>query len=300
MAIYKSDGNKLTLPYDAVGNALHTAYDANGDVVYTDSPYSPALTFIHSIPMSEFNPNTTISPQGMAIYGNKIFQYFTGDDSLAIIDIDDWTIVGRYALPEFVHGNGLMFGNVIQSSGYPLLYGSQFGLSVSEESRKIAIADVDLSSYSIIGYYDIPASAGYHPQFVADWANGTAYTIGYSNLYTTSGDMIISAFDLSDMTTPTEQWTIPYCGVVQGTTFWNGNIIIIGDSYNYADIRLTFVDVLSHTKSEYLLTKKQSSSMEFQGVDVFDGNLMVSCWIYDNEDSRKLKYWLYSINLPID
>lgn len=303
MAVYSSSGQELAIIYDADGDNLTVAYDDDGDEIFNAAPpepYAPELTFLQSISMSEFNPNRIISPQGMAIYGDYIAQYFTNDDSLRLIDMRDWSIDGAYSLPEFLHGNGLIFGNTVQPSGFPLLYGSQFGESASVESRLIAIAEIGLSSYVIDGYYTIPAAAGYHPQFVADWTNGKAYTIGYSQLSIEYGNMIISEYNISDMETIVDQWTVSYTGIVQGTCFWNGYFIVIGDSYDYSKMRLSFISVTSHEKTEYQFTKKQDHRMEFQGVDVYNNNLIISSWIYDDEDNQKLKYWLYTVNLPVN
>lgn len=298
MAIYNASGTQLLSAYDASGIELATAYDASGDVVFSPEPYVPELTFLHSINMSVLNPDMVISPQGMAIYNGHIFQFSTNDEALHIIDMSDYSQVGSYEIAEFVHGNGLMFGNAVQQTGFPLLYASQWGTSESEESRNITIAQVGISSYGVDGYYEIPVSAGRHPQFVADWINGKAYTIGYSGSSTSSGNMIISAYDLNDMETVIDQWTVSYMGVLQGSTFWDKYIVIVGDFYNYAQVRITFINVETHEKTEFYFLKKQSTRMEFQGVDVVENNLIVSSWIYDAEDSNILKYWLYSVNLP--
>lgn len=299
MAIYNASGTQLLSAYDASGIELATAYTASGDVVFSPEPYVPELTFLHSINMSVLNPDMVISPQGMAIYNGYIFQFSTNDEALHIIDMSDYSQVGSYEVAEFVHGNGLMFGNIVQQTGFPLLYASQWGTSASEESRNITIAQVGTSSYGVDGYYEIPASAGRHPQFVADWKNGKAYTIGYSGPSTSSGNMVISAYNLTDMETVIDQWTVSYMGVMEGSTFWNKYIIMVGDSHSYAQMRLSFINVETHEKTEYLFTKTQSTRMEFQGVDVVGSDLLVSCWIYDAEDSGVLKYWLYTINLPL-
>lgn len=296
MAIYNVNGVTLSGVKDVNNTTLSYAYDVSGNEVFNG--YMPLLTFLHSINMSVFNPDAVVSPQGMAVYGNYAFQYFSTDETLQIIDLTDYSIDGSYAVPEFVHGNGLMFGDTIQASGFPLLYASQWGTSEQSESRWIEIAEVGLSSYSISGHYDIPQSAGYHPQFVADWENEKAYTIGYSTSSTASGNMIVSQYNLSDMTSIIKQWNIPYTGVLQGSTFWNKYIIIIGDSYNYENVKITFVDTDTEQSATYQFVKKQDHQMEFQGVDVYNGNLIISSWIYDDEDNQKLKYWLYTMNLP--
>ncbi len=298
MAIYDKTGANLSQAFNASGSELSVAYDRGGNIVFSPEPYNPQLSFYKSILMSAFNPNMVISPQGMAVYGDYIAQYFTNDDSLRIIDMTDWSVDGSYALPEFVHGNGLVFGKTVQQSGFPLLYGSQFGTSQQDESKRIAIADIGLSSYSIKGNYDIPASVGYHPQFVADWDNGKGYTISYPQLSTGSGNMIIAEFNISDMETIVTQWTVSYMGVVQGSCFWNGYIVVIGDSYDYSKVRVTFINVSTHQKTEFQFDKQQNRNMEFQGVDVLGDDLLISSWIYDSNDSNVLKYWLYKLNLP--
>ena len=298
MAIYNATGTVLTQAFESDGDSLATAYDKDGNAIFSPTPYAPQLSFHKSILMSVFNQNKVISPQGMAVFGNYIVQYFTEDDSIAIIDRTDWSIDGYYELSEFLHGNGLVFGNTIQQSGFPLLYGSQFGESQSEESRYITIANIGLSTYSIEGYYEIPASAGYHPQFVADWANGKGYTIGYAQLSTGSGNMTISEFDITDMTTVENQWTVSYMGVMQGSCFWNGYIVVIGDSYNYSKVKVNFINVQTHEKTVFEFTKYQDHRMEFQGVDVIGNDLLISSWVYDESDSSTLKYWLYTMNLP--
>lgn len=297
MAIYDISGVQLSDAYRNNGVSLDVAYDANGNVIYTKEPYAPSLTFLHSINMSTFS-QSVVSPQGMAVYGKYIAQYFAPDDTLRFIDTTDWSVDGAYSLTEFLHGNGLVFGDTVQTSGFPLLYASQFGTSQESESRLIAIAEVGLSSYTIKGYYDIPSSAGYHPQFVADWQNEKGYTIGYRWLATSSGDMKISSYNINDMTTVVDQWEVPYMGVVQGSCFWNGYIVVIGDSYNYSSIRVTFINVSTHEKTEFQLAKYQSTDMEFQGVGILGNDLLVSSWVYDSQDSGILKYWIYKINLP--
>lgn len=298
MAIYDRTGANLSQAFNASGLELSVAYDRGGNIVFSPEPYNPQLSLFKSILMSAFNPNRVISPQGMAVYGNYIAQYFTNDDSLRIIDMTDWSIDGSYALPEFVHGNGLVFGKTVQQSGFPLLYGSQFGLSQQDESKLIAIAEIGLSSYAIKGYYDIPRSAGYHPQFVADWDNNKGYTVSYPQASTGSGTMIIAEFDIDDMEEIIDQWTLPYMGVAQGSCFWNGYIVVICDSYDYSKVKVNFINVTTRQRTEFQFTKQQNRNMEFQGVDVVGNDLLISSWIYDSNDSNVLKYWLYRMNLP--
>ena len=298
MAIYDASGVALTQAFDVNGSNLSVAYDKDGDAIFSPEPYDPQLSFHKSMLMSVFNPNKVISPQGMAVFGNYIVQYFTEDDSIAIIDKTSWSVDGYYELSEFVHGNGLVFGKNVQPGGFPLLYGSQFGTSQQEGSNLIAIADIGMSAYSIEGYFDIPTSAGYHPQFVADWDNNKGYTVSYPQASTGSGNMIIAEFDIDDMETIVDQWTVSYMGVVQGSCFWNGYIVVIGDSTNYSKMRVTYINVKTKEKTEFQFTKQQDHSMEFQGVDVVGNDLLISSWIYDDNDSNKLKYWLYTLNLP--
>lgn len=298
MAIYDKTGISLLQAFDTDGTELSTAYDKDGGVVFSPEPYNPQLSFFKSILMSDFNPNKMISPQGMAVYGDYIAQYFTNDDSLRLINMTNWSIDGAYEIPEFVHGNGLVFGKVVQQSGFPLLYASQFGTVAPDESKLIAIAEIGLSSYSIKEYYDIPRSAGYHPQFVADWDNNKAYAISYPQASTGTGSKIVAEFDIHDMDTIIDQWTISSMGIIQGSCFWNGYIVVIVDSYDYAKVGVNFINVATHQNTEIQFTKQQNRNMEFQGVDVVGGDLLISSWIYDANDNNVLKYWLYKLNLP--
>lgn len=295
--IYNAEGLELYKIFDAFGAQIDKAYNISGEQVF--SAYNPTISFLHSFDMSEFDPDVILSPQGMAITGNNAFQYFTGNDSLHIINLVNFTIDGGYTVPEFVHGNGLVFGDAAQSSGFPLLYASQFGETAQIDARKIAIAEVGTGDYRIVGYYDIPQNAGYHPQFMADWTNGKGYTIGYQYLTTESGNyMTISEYNISDMSTIIKSWTIPYIGVIQGSCFWHGYIIIVTDSYNYAKVKINFINIENKTLQTYEFTKQQDHQMEFQGIDVLGNDLIVSSWIYDDSDGQKLKYCLYKITLP--
>ena len=112
--------------------------------------------------------------------------------------------------------------------------------------------------------------------------------------------MIISEYNINDMTTVTDQWTVQYMGVVQGSCFWEGYIIVIGDSYDYSQVRVTFINTTTHEKTEYKFDKYQDHQMEFQGVDVVGEDLLISSWVYDESDSSILKYWLYKMNLPTE
>ena len=267
------------------------AYDLGGEEVF--APYVPELTILHSALMSALNPSITITPQGLAIYGNYIFQFFTGDDVMRIFNKTTYALVGSYSATDIKHANTMQFGTEVQDTGFPLLYVSEWGDSGDADSKTIDVLKVGLSSYQKITSFTLPSSVGNFPALCFDWENGKAYSVGHEDGTRDSNHMIISYFDTADLTTPTVQYQVPYMGVLNAWSFHEGILIYYGNSWDSAELIISLIDVATHEVVQNTFTK--TTDEEYEGCDVLGSTLLLSNWIRTN---NTLYYRFFSMNLP--
>lgn len=293
MAVYDADGNELFTVYDADGNILDYAYDADGNVIYVR--YTPVLTLLHSVPMSTIGAGT-LTPQGMAVYGNYIFQFFTGDNKMRVFNKITYAKVAEYSATDIKHANTMQFGDVVQDNGFPLLYVSEWGDSGTEDSKTIDVLKIDLTGYTKVDSFTLPSSAGYHPSFVGDWQSDVGYSVGFANSLATSETQpnVITKYDLTDMSI-LEQYELPYMGVLNGWDYYDGKLIYCGNGWNTPTAIFSFIDVNTHEVTPY--TFEKTTNEEFEGYAVDGNSLLISNWIYDADDNNTLKYRIFSMNL---
>ena len=94
--------------------------------------------------------------------------------------------------------------------------------------------------------------------------------------------MIISYFDMDDLTTPTAQYQVPYMGVLNGWEYYNGKLIFYGNGWNTATLIVSFINVTSHAVTQY--TFEKTTNEEYEDCSVEGNNLILSNWIYDATD----------------
>lgn len=285
--IYNINGDTLSSAYDINGSEIDNAYTIDGEQVY--SRYEPKLTLLNSSLMSALSSNTT--PQGFAIYGDYYFQFFTGDNKMRVFNRSTYALVGEYSATDISHANTMQFGTVVQDTGFPLLYVSEWGESGEVDSKTIDVLKVSTSSYTKLSSFTLPSSVGNHPSFIVDWGNDIAYTVGYSGGTRDSEYMIISSFDIEDLTTPIEQYQVPYMGVLNGWEYYDGKLIYYGNSWESVTLIVSFIDVLTHDVTQYTFTK--TTNEEYEDCCIEDDVLILSNWINDGS----LKYRIYSMNL---
>lgn len=288
MAVYDANGNSLNSVFHADGEPLKYAYDSNGDLVI----YTPELTLLNTMLMSSLNPDTSITPQGLAVYGNYIFQFFTGDNKIRIFNKTNYELVSSYSATDIKHANTMQFGAEIQDTGFPLLYVSEWGNSGAEPSSTIDVLKVSLSSYQIVSSFTLPNSAGYHPSFVGDWENNIGYSVGFADnsSTTTAQPNVITKYDLTNMAV-IEQYQVAYMGVLNGFEYFKGRLIYCGNTWNGTNANFSFINVLTHEVTVYSFNKAYNE--EFEGYAVNNRELLCSNWLNDGT----LKYRLYKMNL---
>lgn len=288
MAVYDVNGNALSNVYDIDATDLDYAYDIDGTQVF--AKYIPSLTLLHSVPMSTL-ASGSITPQGFAIYGDYYFQFFTGDNTMRVFNRNTYAMVGSYSATDISHANTMQFAQTPESTGFPLLYVSEWGASGEVDSKIIDVLRVSTTGYTKVSSFTLPASCGNHPSFIADWDSGIAYTVGYSGGTRDSEYMIISEFNLSDMSTPTEQYQVPYMGVLNGWEIHDGRLIYYGNSWDSLSLLVSFIDIATHEVTQFSFAK--TGNEEYEDCCVSGDTLVLSNWLNDGT----LKYQIYSMNL---
>lgn len=289
MSIYNLTGQVLEAVYGLDGEALQNAYTLDGEVIYPDG-YTPKLTLLNSRPISELN--TGITPQGFAIWGDYYFQFFTGDNKMRVFDLKTFDLISEYSAMNISHANSMQFGAEVQNTGFPLLYVSEWGASGEVDSKVIDVLKVSTSGYEKITSYTLPSSVGNHPSFIADWDNDIAYIVGYSGGTRDSEYMIISEFDIVDLTTPESQYQIPYTGVLNGFEYHNGKLIVYGNGWDQDTLKISFVDTQTHEVTEYTFPK--TTNEEYEDCCVVDDVLYISNWL---NTGGTVFYQIYAMNL---
>lgn len=291
MAIYDGLGNELNAVYDGAGNELEYAFDGEGNQIYSKGePTLPSeLTQLYST-----YPGIN-SPQGMATYGNYIFQFFSNVNKLNVYNRSDYSLINSMNCNFIGHGNNLQFGKQVQSNGFPLLYASD---SDSADARYIYVLNVSTTQVSLASTINLPSAVGNFPNAVIDFAHNKIYTVGYTeaSVYTATGKNIICELDLSDPSTVLNTWQYDYLGVMNGLV-WNGtHIVLNANTWNGTDVKFYFINPSTQAIDETLEFEKEYDS-EYQGFSYMGSYYLVSKWIYkDVPSSRTLYYEFYSLH----
>lgn len=285
MAVYDASGNELNAVYDADGTELDYAYDELGNVIYSkETPVYPStLSLLYST-----YPGIN-SPQGMATYGNYIFQFFSNVNKLNVYNRSDYSLINSMDCTVIGHGNNLQFGNEVQSNGFPLLYASD---SNSADARYIYVLSVSTTQLSLVNTINLPSAVGNFPNAVIDFAHGKIYTLGYtaSSVYTTTGKNVLCELDLSNPSTVLNTWQYDYLGVMNGLV-WNGtHIVLNANTWDGTDVKFYFINPSTETIDHTLTFEKEYDS-EYQGFSDEGDYYLVSKWVYKNVPSTRTLYY---------
>lgn len=291
MAIYDLDGTVLNHAYDVDGTEKNYAYDVDGNVVFSKvTPVFPSeLTQLYST-----YPGIN-SPQGMATYGNYIFQFFSNVNKLNVYNRTDYSLINSMDCTVIGHGNNLQFGTEVQSNGFPLLYASD---SNSADARYIYVLSVTTTQLALIDTINLPSAVGNYPNAVIDFVNRKIYTLGYtgSTVYVTTGKNILCELDLDNPSTVLNTWQYDYLGVMNGLV-WNGSHIVLNaNTWDGTDVKFYFINPSTQVIDETLEFVKEYDS-EYQGFSYMGSYYLVSKWVYKNvPSSRTLYYEFYSLS----
>lgn len=295
MPVYDEYGVELSSVYDEYGSELDYAYDEYGNVIYSKSApsYPTSFTQIYSTAIS--GSGSSQSPQGMATYGDYIFQFWAIVDKMRIYRKSDFTMVSELDCTVIGHGNNLQFGTEVQANGFPLLYASD---SLTADARYIYVVSVDLNNLTLVDTITLPSAVGNYPNVVIDFENELIYSFGYtgSTVYVTSGKNIMCVLDLNNPSTVIKSIQYDYLGVEQGMV-WNGEQVIVNcNTWDGIDVKFYFIDpstlAIAHT-SEF----EKEYDCEVQGFSDEGDYYLVSKWVYKNVPStRTLWYEFYRMD----
>lgn len=288
------DVNKIFIPepQDINETIISQAYNKNGNQIYKRPP---DLNLISTIPVSSF-VDMIVSPQGFAIYNGYYFQFFTGDNKMRIFRLSDNTLVNEYEALDIKHANVMQFGVVEEDTGFPLLYVSEWGNSGASSSSRIDVLKIGLNGYEIVDHYDLPASAGYHPNQIIDWENEIIYAIGYANNSSTSTSQpnVVTALKLSDKSI-IKQFQVSYLGVANGIEFYHGNILFYGCGWAYPQVRFFVINVNTENVVEW--NYPGHARGEFEDCAMYNGTLYLTSVYYDDNDEGKEKCCIHTMQL---
>lgn len=293
MAIYGLNGDSVIAVYGVNENEIDHAYDIDGNRIYSN--YNPVLTLENNALMSSLGASVPITPQGFAIFGDYYFQFFTGDNKMRIFNKSTYALVGEYSATDIKHANTMQFGAVVQDTGFPLLYVSEWGDSGTSDSKVIDVLKVSFIGYQKITSYMLPSSVGNFPSICFDWEDGKAYTVGYSDGTRDSEYMIISCLGVGDLATPIYQYQVPYMGVLNAWKCYNGKLVFYGNSWDGPTLSVSFINISTHAVEQYSFVK--TTNEEYEDCDVDGESLLLSNWVYVND---VLHYRIYSMELPIN
>lgn len=290
MAIYDLNGTVLNHAYDVDGTEVNYAYDVDGNVIFSKvTPVFPSeLTQLYST-----YPGIN-SPQGMATYGDYIFQFFSNVNKLNVYKRSDYSLINSMDCTVIGHGNNLQFGTEVQPNGFPLLYASD---SNSADARYIYVLSVTTTQLALIDTINLPSAVGNYPNAVIDFANRKIYTLGYtgSTVYDTTGRNILCELDLDNPSTVLNTWQYDYLGVMNGLV-WNGSYIVLNaNTWDGTDVKFYFINPYTKQIDNTLTFDKEYDS-EYQGFSDEGTCYLVSKWIYKNvPSSRTLYYEFYNL-----
>lgn len=283
MSIYDINGDPVGSVYDIDG-LTSQAYDIEGNLLSN----KPALTLLNSAQIS-----TGQSPQGMATYGDYIFQFFSTANKIKVLNKTDYSLVNEMNCSAVGHGNNFQFGEEVQANGFPYLYVSDCD---SADARYIYVLSIDTAQFTLVNTITLPSAVGYYPNAVIDFASSRIYVQGYSkSSYTDStSKTIVSVLGLDDLSV-IDSWQYDYLGVENGLV-WDGNHIVLEcDTWDGYDVKFYFINPLTKAIDETLVYEKEYDS-EYEGFSFEQNYYLISKWIYKTiSGSKKLYYEFYKL-----
>ena len=288
MSLYDYEGSGINYAYDVEAVSLLQAYDYDGNIVFDSFPTK--LSLLDSSTVSDGQ-----SCQGMATYGNYIFQFWSRTNKMRVYNKSDYSLVNEMNCTVIGHGNNLQFGTEVQANGFPYLYCSD---SNSADARYIYVLSVTTSSLTLVETITLPSAVGNFPNAVIDFVNGKIYTLGYtaSSVYTATGKCVVCILDLNNPTTVIDSWQYDYLGVMNGLV-WNGkHIVLNANTWDGYDVKFYFINPNTNQIDDTLTLSKEYDS-EYQGFSLEQTYYLVSKWIYKTvSGTRKLFYEFYSLS----
>lgn len=290
MSVCNSKGNSLSEICNSAGTIIDSACNSSGDIIY---PATFNKVLLNEILMSTLNPSVSVIPQGFAIYGNYYFQFFTGDNTMRVFSMIDYSLVSSFPADNIAHANNMFFGREIQDTGFPLLYSVEHTLGGRDNDSKVVdVLKVSLEGYEIVSRYTIGGDCGDYPGCIIDWDTNTVYAIGYNDYPTDATQMILTIYNMSDWSTPINRVVLPMMGILNGFDFYNGKLIYVGNTWNDSQLTLSEIDVNTFEITPHYYSK--STDSEYEGSCVVGNSLYLSQW--DSTDN--LYYRFYLVNLP--
>lgn len=287
MSVYNVSSSVISSAYDVSGSLLEQAYDIEGNELLVS--YPSTFTFLHSEAIS-----TGQSPQGMAIYGNYIFQFFTGTNKMKILSKTDYSLVNEMNCTIIGHGNNLQFGVDEQANGFPYLYCSDTAANV----RAIYVISINLTQLSLVQTISLPSATGNFPNGVIDFARRKIYTIGYTGTSTenpSGNSNLFCILDLDNPSTVFSSQTFNYLGVMNGLV-WDGiHVIMNANTFDGTDGKFYYINPTTGAIDHTVTVVKEYNS-ELQGMAEQTYGLLVSKWVYKTvSGTRTLFYEFYSL-----
>lgn len=295
MAVYNYLGTELSDVFGSTGTSLDYAYDSIGTQVYSKGtpptpPEPPTPVYPIGLDLLHSEYPGVNSPQGMATFGDYIFQFFSNVNRMYIYRKSDFSFVNYIPCTVIGHGNSIQFGKVVQSNGFPLLYCSN--------GQQIYVLSINLTTLSLVDTIVLPEGVG--DNSAIDFDNGIIYSIAYtaSSIYDTSGNHKVSKISFNDPSVVIDSWQYGYIGVVQGVV-WDGTHFVVNfNTYDRPYVKFCFINPSTQNidKTEQFAKEYQSPlDSEYQGFSFEGDYYLVSKWVYkDHPDTRSLYYEFYS------
>lgn len=297
MAVYNNIGTELNDVFSGAGVSLDNAYDSDGVLIYTKGTPPTPPTPVYPVGLTLLNSTYPCvkSPQGMATYGDYIFQFYSDVNRMYIYRKDDYSLVNYMSCTFIGHGNSLQFGKVVQANGFPLLYCSGY--------RCIYVVSIDLNSISLVDTITLPDATGNaSTNSVIDFDNGFIYVVGYtaSSIYDGTGNYIISKLSLNTPSTILDTWQYAYLGVTQGLV-WDGTHIVVNcNTYNGRYVKFHFINPSTKAldKTEQFEKEWSPLTSEYQGFSFEQSYYLVSKWVYKDVPSENTLYYEFYAYVP--
>lgn len=231
MAIYGIAGTQLTSAFSKNGESLLAAFNLNGQEIFrAGEPPEPSPDYSQYVLRNMWPASPK---QGMAVYGDIMFQWNPNTSNVELCGLYDGTSISTVSTGLSSHGNDITFTDSFydENDEFPILCINTFDFFRISRNSATHLMKIKFQTDG----HDM----GYGCVFDGD----TMYALGYANGYTYSeGNYIrIMKLDLSDLTdngdgtyTPAILDTIDreWLPCIQGADFHDGMIwIACGMSY---------------------------------------------------------------------
>lgn len=224
------------------------------------------------------NSKSTMSCQGLAIYGDDLFNFHDSNNVIDIYSLKTYKQIASIELePESTaHCNTVSFGTEFYSDEdkYPLLYAQQGGLLNKTNVYRIVNKD---SIYSAQKIQTISLTPCYHSLTAIDRDNKQLYVI-----YANNGKRYISKMDIPDyfnslvtidLRKAQKTYAISIPKVVQDTAFDDNILYFVCGKSNEGE--LWIINLNTKVANIIDLTKYKMYD-EPEGLEVYDGKVFIS------------------------